>query len=317
MIWATGGEPRRLPCGSDVGLAGVHAIRTRADVDLLREELDAAERIVIVGGGYIGLEAAAVLVQMAKRVIVIEAADRVLNRVAGAPLSRFYEEYHRAAGVDIRLDTMTDRLEGRDGRLTHVHLADGGAIETDLVIIGIGIAPSVGPLVEAGAEGGADGRNAPGGHAGGVRVDGQCRTSLKNVYAIGDCALHENAYADGAAIRLESVQNANDMAAVAAASIMGKAADYKALPWFWSNQYDLKLQTVGLSGGHDDIVTRGDPASGSFSLCYLKAGRLIAVDAVNRVADYAQARKLIEARAEPPRDLLADGERPLKALLTA
>ncbi|MGB3721816.1 MAG: FAD-dependent oxidoreductase [Pacificimonas sp.] len=305
LIWAAGGEPRKLPCGSDIGLGGVHAIRTHADVQLLRKELDGAQQVAVIGGGYIGLEAAAVLTKLGKSVTVIEAEDRVLARVAGAPLSRFYEARHEAEGVIFRLSTMTKCLEGKGGKVRGVELSCGESLPADLVIVGIGIVPSVEPLTRAGATGG-----------NGVKVDAQCRTSLPDIFAIGDCALHANQYADGADIRIESVQNANDMAKVAARIISGGKASYDALPWFWSNQYDLKLQTAGLSIGADDIVMRGDPAGERFTLCYLKAGRLIAVDAVNRAADFAQAQKLIVARLSVDPAALADMNIPLKELIS-
>jgi 3-phenylpropionate/trans-cinnamate dioxygenase ferredoxin reductase subunit len=165
------------------------------------------------------------------------------------------------------------------------------------VVVGIGIVPSVGPLIAAGAAGG-----------NGVEVDPMCRTSLPDVYAIGDCAAHANPYADGAVVRLESVQNANDMANTAAKAICGDPQPYEAVPWFWSNQYDLKLQTVGLSIGHDLTVLRGNPASRSFSVAYLKAGRLIALDCVNKTRDYAQGRKLIEAKAVIDPEVLRTAE---------
>jgi NADPH-dependent 2,4-dienoyl-CoA reductase/sulfur reductase-like enzyme len=238
LIWAGGGDPRRLSCpGSD--LAGLHSVRHRHDVDAIRADLDAgARRAVVVGGGYIGLEAAAVLRKLGCEVTVLEAQRRVLSRVAGAELSGFYEAEHRAQGVDIRLETAVD-----------------------------------------------------------------------------DCAAHANPYADNAVIRLESVQNGHDMATCAARSIMGNKQPYDAVPWFWSNQYDLKLQTVGLSLDHDEAVLRGDPGARSFSVVYLKEGRVIALDCVNRVKDYVQGKKLVEARAEIDAELLADSEVPLKELL--
>ncbi len=302
LIWAAGGTPRRLGCaGAD--LAGLHAIRTRSDVDRLKAALDGAARIAVIGAGYIGLETAAVLAGLGKQVTVIEAQERVLARVAGVPLSRFYEAEHRAHGVDIRLGVTVDRVEG-DGRVTGVRLAGGERIAADLAIVGIGIDPAVAPLRAAGAEGG-----------NGVRVDAQCRTSLAHVFAIGDCALHANRFADGADIRLESVQNANDMANVAARTILGEPAAYEAVPWFWSNQYDLKLQTVGLSIGHDTAVVRGDPATRRFSVIYLRDGRVIALDCVNMVKDYVQGRKLVEAGAAPDPAALADPAVPLKELI--
>ena len=305
LIWAAGGSPRMVAC-LGAAAANVHAIRRKRDVDVIRGELDQAERIVIVGGGYIGLETAAVMRRLGKQVTVLEALDRVLARVAGPVLSRFYEGEHRAQGVDLRLDAVLEMFETDErGRATSAILTSGESIPLDMAVVGIGIVPEVGPLVSAGAAGG-----------NGVDIDSQCRTSLPDVYAIGDCAAHGNVYADGAHIRLESVQNANDMAKVAAMSIMGSPIDYDAVPWFWSNQYDLRLQTVGLSTGFDDCVLRGDPATRSFSLAYLRGGQLIALDCVNRTRDYAQGRALVAARAVPDRDQLGDAERPLKEIRT-
>jgi 3-phenylpropionate/trans-cinnamate dioxygenase ferredoxin reductase subunit len=301
LIWATGGAPRRLSCdGHD--LTGMHAVRSRADVDALVSELAATERVVVIGGGYIGLEAAAVLTKLGKQVCLIEALDRVLARVAGEPLSRFFEAEHRAQGVEIRLSATVSSILGRDGRVAGVRLTDGETIPADMVIVGIGIEPAVAPLLAAGAQGG-----------NGVAVDGQCRTSLADIYAIGDCALHANAYAGGAFVRLESVQNAHDQAGVAARAILGSDEIYQAVPWFWSNQYDLRLQTVGLSAGHDEAIVRGDPATRSFSVVYLKDGRVIALDCVNMTRDYVQGRKLIIEGIRPDPVALADAELPLKS----
>jgi 3-phenylpropionate/trans-cinnamate dioxygenase ferredoxin reductase subunit len=302
LIWATGGHPRSLIC-SGHDLAGVHAIRTRADVDKLTGELAATARVVVIGGGYIGLEAAAVLTKLGKKVTVLEALDRVLARVAGEPLSRFYEAEHRAHGVDVRLNATVDRIEEAGGRVTGVHLAGGEILPCEMVIVGIGILPAIEPLLAAGAEGG-----------NGVRVDAQCRTSLPDIYAIGDCALHANAFADRTALRLESVQNANDMANAVAKTLTGVATDYHAVPWFWSNQYDLRLQTVGISAGHDETVLRGDPATRSFSLVYLKRGRVIALDCVNAVRDYVQGRALVVEGKSPDPARLADSNVLLKEL---
>ena len=301
LIWATGGAPRALTCpGHD--LAGIHAIRTRADVEALKAELPAAQRIAIVGGGYIGLEAAAVLSKRGLQVTVLEAMDRVLARVAGPALSAFYEAEHRAHGVIIRTSELVTAVTGQAGRATGVTLASGETIAADLVIVGIGIIPAVAPLLAAGAKGG-----------NGVDVDELCRTSLPDVFAIGDCAAHHNAFAGGALIRLESVQNANDMATTVAKLLTGTAKPYHAVPWFWSNQYDLRLQTVGLSTGYDAVVQRGDPALRAFSLVYLKAGRVIALDCVNSVRDYVQGKALVEHGVSVAPALLADAEVPLKA----
>lgn len=304
LIWATGGDARRLTC-SGADLAGIHTVRTRADADRMIAELEAgAKRAVIIGGGYIGLEAAAVLRKLDLQVTVIEALPRVLARVAGEALSEFYQQEHRDHGVDLRLETQVDSIAGQDGKVTGVKLADGEVIPADMVVVGIGIIPSVGPLIAAGAAGG-----------NGVDVDEYCRTTLDDIHAIGDCAAHASDYADGAVLRVESVQNANDMATTTAKSIMGDKQPYRAFPWFWSNQYDLKLQTAGLSVGYDETVLRGDPADRKFSVIYLKEGRVIALDCVNNTKDYVQGRKLVEARLTPDLEVLADTETPLKALL--
>jgi 3-phenylpropionate/trans-cinnamate dioxygenase ferredoxin reductase subunit len=302
LIWATGGSPRSLVC-SGHDLAGVHAVRTRADVDRMMGELATTTRVVVIGGGYIGLEAAAVLTKLGKHVTILEALDRVLARVAGEPLSRFYEAEHRAHGVDVRLGAKVDCIVEQDGRATGVQLADGTILPCEMVIVGIGIIPAVQPLIAAGADGG-----------NGVKVDAHCRTSLPDIFAIGDCALHANSFAEGAEIRLESVQNANDMANVIAKALTGAPAEYHAVPWFWSNQYDLRLQTVGLSIGHDLAIVRGDPATRSFSLIYLKAGRVIALDCVNMVRDYVQGRALVVDGKSPDPARLADTGVALKEL---
>jgi len=303
LIWATGGDPRRLSC-MGANLKGVHAVRTKEDADRLMAELDAgAKRAVVIGGGYIGLEAAAVLTKFDVSVTLLEALPRVLARVAGEPLSEFYEAEHRAHGVDLRTGAAMDCIEGDGTKATGVKMQDGSIIPADIVIVGIGIVPCVGPLLAAGAAG-----------ANGVDVDEFCRTSLPDVYAIGDCAAHANDFADGAVIRLESVQNANDMATTAAKDICGVSVPYKATPWFWSNQYDLRLQTVGLSTGHDNAVLRGDPATRSFSVVYLKNGKVIALDCVNMVKDYVQGKKLVEARAQIAPEQLADASVPLKEM---
>lgn len=302
LIWATGGAPRRLNCAGD-DLAGIHYVRTCADVDQMERELAGVSRVAVIGGGYIGLEAAAVLAKRGVAVTLLEAQDRVLARVAGAALSRFFEDEHRAHGVDLRLGAMVDCILG-EGRVSGVRLRDGEVVPAELVVVGIGIIPAVEPLIAAGATG-----------DNGVRVDARCRTSLPHIFAVGDCAQHENAFADGAWVRLESVQNANDQASIAVRTILGEDVRYAATPWFWSNQYDLKLQTVGLSGGHDAEIVRGQPASRSFSIVYLRAGRVIALDCVNMVRDYVQGRKLVEAGARPDPARLADTSVPLKELV--
>ena len=301
LVWAAGGAPRRLSCpGHDC--QGVHYVRTRADVDAMIAALPDVERVAIVGGGYIGLEAAAVLGKLGKQVVLIEALDRLLARVAGPALSAFFADQHRAHGVDLRLGAQVVAIEG-DGRARGVRLADGEVIAADMIVVGIGIVPAVAPLLDAGAEGG-----------NGVAVDARCHTSLPDIWAVGDCALHANRFAGGAAIRLESVQNANDQAAVVARNLLGEPADYHAVPWFWSNQYDIKLQTVGLSTGHDAELLRGDPAGGSFSVIYGRAGRVVALDCINMVRDYVQGRRLVEQGIAIDTPGLGDPGVPIKQL---
>ena len=306
MIWATGGDARKLTCpGAD--LEGVHSVRTRSDVDRIMRQIDkGAQNIVVIGGGYIGLEAAAVLRKLDLTVVVLEVLDRVLARVAGPDLSKFYETKHRSNGVDLRLNTGVERFLNNGRKCCGVALSDGSELAADMVIVGIGIVPSIDPLVAAGAAIG-----------NGVEVDEYCSTTLADVFAIGDCAAHSNAYADGEMIRLESVQNANDMAVTVAKAICGVKEPYQATPWFWSKQYDLNLQTVGLSFGHDETVTRGDPETSSFSIIYLKQGRVVAFDCVNKVKDYVQGKKLVEARAAINPALLSDDTLSLKEMLAS
>lgn len=303
LIWATGGAPRQLNCaGKD--FAGIHCVRTRQDADRMLAQLRGTGRVVVIGGGYIGLEAAAVLTKFNKHVTVLEALDRVLARVAGEALSRFYEAEHLAHGVAIQLKAQVDCFLGKDNHVTGVQMHNGSILPADMVIVGIGITPAVGPLLEAGAAGG-----------NGVDVDEYCRTSLPDIYAIGDCAMHANDFAGGARIRLESVQNATDQANTAARHIAGVGERYHAVPWFWSNQYDLRLQTIGLSLGYDEAIVRGDPAKRTFSVVYLKEGRVLALDCVNAVKDYVQGKALVLGSVAPDKASLADADVPLKSLV--
>jgi len=301
LIWAGGGSARRLSCPGSTA-KGLFTVRSRADVDGLMATLPKAERYAIVGGGYIGLEAAAVLSKLGKQVTLLEAQERLLARVAGPELSDFFAAEHRAHGVDVRLAAAVEAIETNEsGQATGVKLADGEVIPADAVIVGIGIVPETGPLILAGASGG-----------NGVDVDQYCETSLPDVYAIGDCAAHENRFAAGRRMRLESVQNANDQARTAVQHIMGNPAPYEAVPWFWSNQYDLRLQTIGLSIEYDECIVRGDPASRSFSVVYLRQGQVIALDCVNRTKDYVQGRAHVLAGSRLDRAQLSDAEIPLK-----
>ena len=304
LVWAAGGTARKLTCRG-AAACGVHTVRDKADVDAIAAQLsDGARRVVVIGGGFIGLEAAAVLRKLGCDVALVEAQDRLLSRTSGADLSRFLADEHRAQGVALHLGSSLDRIVETDGKVRGVRLSSGEDLPTDMVIVGIGITPSILPLVDAGAEVG-----------NGVVVDSQCRTSLPDIYAVGDCALHRNAFAGDAYIRLESVQNAHDMAKVAASAICGAEAKYHATPWFWSNQYDISLQTVGLTMGFDQAILRGNPKDRSFSIVYLKNDRIIALDCINKPRDYVQGRKLVEAGLCPAIDRIAAPDVPLKSLL--
>ncbi|HPF26822.1 MAG: FAD-dependent oxidoreductase [Steroidobacteraceae bacterium] len=300
LLLATGSRPRRLNVpGHD--LAGLHYLRTIDDVDRIRAELKGVNRAVIVGGGYIGLEATATLRDLGIAVTVLEMADRVMNRVVCPPVSRFYEAVHRKRGVELLLEARLERFVGDgEGRVGAVRCADGREIEADLVIVGVGVVPNEDLARDAGLT-----------CANGIVVDEFCRTSDPQVFAAGDCTQHHNRHFD-MSVRLESVDNAFEQANTAALNMLGVLTVHDKVPWFWSDQYDLKMIIVGLSQGHDEIVLRGEPGSDSFSACYLKAGELIAIESINQAKDQMAARKLIAARARPDRARLADPSIPLR-----
>ena len=304
LTWSGGGDPRRLPVPGAV-LPGVFYVRDKGDADAMMAALaGGAKRAVVIGGGYIGLEAAAVLRKLGCEVVLVEMLPRLLARVAGEELSDFYAAEHRRQGVDVRLSTGVQAVLGED-HVTGVRLDTGEEVACDMVIVGIGVVPAVAPLIAAGAAG-----------SNGGDVDFCCRTTLDDVYAIGDCAAHANDFADCAVIRLESVQNAHDMANTVAKAIMGEKEPYHALPWFWSNQYDLKLQTAGLNLGFDQTVLRGDPETRKFTVVYLKGGVPIAFDCVGTMKDYVQGRKFLESGGgKIDLALLADPEVPIKDLM--
>lgn len=300
LVWAAGARPRPLPC-TGAASENIHFVRSKAHVDAIKGQITGVNHVTVIGGGYIGLEAAAILTKLGKRVSLIEANNRVLSRVAGVQLSRFFEDEHRRHGVDLRTSSSVRQIETVGNLATGIVLEDGERLSTDMVIVGIGVIPEVEPLQQAGAS-----------VENGVIVDAQCRSSLNDVFALGDCASHRNKYAGNRLIRLESVQNANDQAKVVASTIVGKTEVYDAMPWFWSNQYELKLQTAGLSAGHDSTVVRGDPVRRSFSILYFIEDRLIAIDCVNAVKDFVQARTRIAAFDRfNPKDLV-DTAVPLK-----
>lgn len=300
LILALGSRARRLRVdGAD--LRHVHYLRTITDVEAIRAELDVGRRLVVVGGGYIGLEVAAVARTLGLDVTVVEMADRVMSRVVSAEISDFYQIEHTNHGVKLKLSSTVKALQGKK-RVRQVVLDDGEEIPADFVVIGTGIVPNTEIALEAGLRVG-----------NGIVVDDHCRTSDPHIYAIGDCTSHPNEIY-GRNIRLESVHNALEQAKTAANNICGKETRYAEVPWFWSDQYDLKLQIAGLSEGYDDIVVRGNPAERSFACLYLEQGRLIAVDAVNAPKDFMQSKPLITARAVIEKNDLADSGKTLREL---
>ena len=300
LLLATGSRARHIQApGSDMD--GLHYLRGIDDVSRIRADLENRNSVVIIGGGYIGLEVAAVIRQLGHDVCVIEMADRVMSRVVSTVVSEFFQAEHTAHGVHLLLSTELEALEG-DRTINAVRTNGGPSIPADLVIAGIGIVPNT----ELAASAGLDVDN-------GIVVDARCRTADPNIYAVGDCTSHPNGIY-GRRIRLESVHNALEQAKTAAANICGDAVDYEQVPWFWSDQYDLKLQIAGLSEGYDDAVLRGDAATRSFSCLYLRDGVLIACDAINAPRDFVQSKALIAARRRIAPGRLADTSVQLKDL---
>ncbi|HBD91420.1 MAG: pyridine nucleotide-disulfide oxidoreductase [Rhodobacteraceae bacterium GWE1_64_9] len=282
LVLTTGSVPRRLPAAVGGDLDGIFTVRTLADVDAMRAECVAGRRVVIVGGGYIGLEAAAVAAKLGLTVTVVEMAPRILQRVAAPETSDFFRDLHRAHGVRIIEGVGLEGLEG-EGRVTAARLADGAVIPCDFVIAGVGILP-VTDLAEAA---GCALEN-------GIRTDAQGRTSVPQIWAAGDCASFPH---QGGRIRLESVGNAIDQAELVAENLLGAGKDYQAKPWFWSDQYECKLQIAGLNSGYDRVVARR--GAGSASFWYYAGDRLLAVDAMNDPRAYMVGKRLIEAGRSP------------------
>ncbi len=298
LLLATGSEPRRLDTpGSD--LAGIFYLRTADEVEAIRAHCTPGARLVVVGGGYIGLEVAATCRKLGLEVRVLEMTERVMNRVVAPVVSDFYATEHAVHGVPIHCKTTVSAFVG-DTRVRAVQCSDGSSFPADLVVVGVGVAPNVELARSAGIA-----------CDNGILVDEFCRTSEARVFAAGDCTNHPS-LRYGRRVRLESVDNAFEQARAAASNIAGKPTPHDKVPWFWSDQYDLKLLIVGLSQGHDSVVVRGDPASRAFSVSYLRGGELVALDAVNIPKDYMAARKLIAERARPDPVRLADPGTPLK-----
>jgi 3-phenylpropionate/trans-cinnamate dioxygenase ferredoxin reductase subunit len=306
LLIATGSQPRLLPApGAE--LAGVYYLRTVADVERLRHEVRPGRRAVVIGGGYIGLEVAATCREAGLQVAVVEATDRLMGRVVSAPVSRFYADEHAKHGVELLLGARVRELAGNgDGgqqRVRAVCLADGREIPADFVVVGIGVVPTDALARAAGIA-----------CDDGIVVDQHCRTLDERIWAAGDCTRQVNLHS-GLRVRLESVDNAFEQGTSAALNMLGLTTVHDKVPWFWSDQFDLKMVIVGLSAGADDVVLRGDPASRAFSVCFLKDGEIIAIETVNHTKDQMAARKLIQARARPDRAKLADPAIALKDTL--
>ena len=301
LLLATGSRPRALTVpGAD--LEGVHFLRNIADVEKIRADFGAGKRLVVIGGGYIGLEVAATAREMGMEVTVLEMAERVMNRVTCPEMSAFYQGEHAKHGVRIVCNARVDALAAHPNskRVRAVVCKQTGEHAADVVIVGVGVHAADDLAKAAGLE-----------STIGIVVDEFCRTSDASIWAAGDCTSHHNFHYDRR-MRLESVDNAFEQATSAALNMLGTPMKHDKLPWFWSDQYDLKLIIVGISIGYDQVVMRGDPGSRSFSACYLRAGELISMDTVNSPKDQMGARKLIAAHARPDLAKLADPTVPLK-----
>ena len=299
LALTTGSTPHRLPAKIGGDLPGVYTMRDLADADAIAPEIKEGARVLIVGGGYIGLEAAAVCAKRGMNVTLVEMADRILQRVAAPATSDYFRNLHTSHGVDIREGVGLARLTGED-RVSAAELTDGSTLEIDAVIVGVGIAPGTALAEAAGIT-----------LDNGIATDTHGRTSADGVWAAGDCASFP--YRD-TRIRLESVPNAIDQAEIVARNMLGSEVDYVAKPWFWSDQYDIKLQIAGLNTGYTDVIVR--EASGARSHWYYDGDTLLAVDAMNAPRDYMVGKRLIEAGKSADKSRVADPEVEAKALLS-
>jgi len=299
LLIATGSEPRRLSIpGSE--LAGIHYLRTMKDVDDIRDQMQSAKRLCIVGGGYIGLEVASVAATSGLSVDVLEMESRILQRVTTPFMSDFYHQLHTARGVNIHTETACSGFKGDQGKVSHV-ICGEKELEADLVIVGIGIIPNT----ELAAAAGIACEN-------GILVDDHCQTSDPDIFAAGDCTNHPNAILDRR-LRLESVPNAMEQARTAASNMLGGDKTYAAVPWFWSDQYELKLQMLGFSQDGNSSVLRGDPEALQFAQFYLADGKIVAVDAVNSPKEFMVAKQLYGVEVTP--EDLENPEIDLKTLI--
>lgn len=300
LVLTTGSIPHRLPPRIGGDLEGVYTVRTLADVDSMASEFTQGRRVLIVGGGYIGLEAAAVAAKKGLHVTLVEMADRILQRVAAPETSDFFRALHQDHGVDIREGVGLARLLG-DGRVTSAELSDGSTLEVDFVLVGVGIRPATDLAQDAGLA-----------IENGIKTDRFGRTSDPSIWAAGDCA---SLPYKGTRIRLESVPNAIDQAEVVAANLMGHGVEYHATPWFWSDQYDIKLQITGLNTGYDSVITRAGAKPGTQSHWYYKGDQLLSVDALSDPRSYMVAKKVLDAGKNIPKSAAADPETDLKPFM--
>jgi 3-phenylpropionate/trans-cinnamate dioxygenase ferredoxin reductase subunit len=301
LALATGSTPRTLPASIGGDLDGVYTVRDKRDADRLADEMKAGRRLLIIGGGYIGLEAAAVARHLGLEVTLIEMADRILARVASKETADIMRSIHDRHGVVILEKTGLTRLIGEDGKLRAAELSDGTVIDVDFVIVGIGVTPNDRLAQDCGLDVG-----------NGILVDEFARSSDPSIFAMGDCVMLPW---QGGRIRLESVQNAVDQAESVAATLAGGAESYAPKPWFWSDQYDVKLQIAGFNLGYDETLTRKGAREGAISVWYFREGRLIAVDAVNDAKAYVTGKKMLETGINPDKALLADPATDLKQLI--
>ncbi|MDA8257381.1 MAG: FAD-dependent oxidoreductase [Betaproteobacteria bacterium] len=303
LALCTGARLRPLPlAGAD--LPGVFGLRSLDDSRMIKAALESAQDVVIIGGGFIGLEVAAVARRKGKRVTVLEAAERLMARVVPPAISSFYLDLHGSHGVDVVLGAAVTGLVDKQGRISAVKTADGGEFAADLVLVGIGVIANAELAQAAGLE-----------VAGGIVVDASGRTADPAIVAAGDCTVRR--LDDGSLRRLESVQNAMEQARSAAAALLGRERPFTATPWFWSDQYGVKLQMAGLTAGFEQAIRRGDPTSRKFSYYYFKAGRLIAIDSLNQSTDHLTGRKLLDQGISPTPEQAADSGFDLATLLAA
>lgn len=302
LMLATGSRPRLLPAAIGGDLGGLYPVRSLGDVDAMAPEFEAGRRVLIIGGGYIGLEAAAVAAQRGLKVTVIEMAPRILARVASEETAAYFQDLHQRHGVEIKTGAGLERLiAGPEGRVAAAALSDGSELEIDFALIGIGILPNAELAAEAGLA-----------IDNGIAVDAAGRSSDPFIYAAGDVASFPY---HGARLRLESVQNAIEQAAAAAKALLGQPVRYAPVPWFWSDQYDVKLQIAGLSQGFDQAEARPGRDDQSRSIWYYRAGQFIAVDAMNDPRAYMMGKRWLESGVSPDPARISDGAADLKTLV--